>query len=195
MTKLVTERFREAVLRLHRAKDAAYGDAWKKRGEVMSILANLARKVDRIEHVLGGASVTPDESILDTAVDLLVYGLKYETFLADQDVRVAARLFDETGSAGAYSLGPTGFEVLLSRLDLTPLDQMEGLDTSRAARYVLTALADIEDCFRGTPPPTERRLELAQILTLASVTLLGALRRESPECYREFLFTYLNGTP
>jgi hypothetical protein len=42
--------FREAVRRLHRAKDAAYRDAWKRRGEVISILANIARKVDQVEY-------------------------------------------------------------------------------------------------------------------------------------------------
>jgi hypothetical protein len=35
--------FREAVTRLHRAKDAAYRDAWKRRGEVIFIIANIAR--------------------------------------------------------------------------------------------------------------------------------------------------------
>ncbi len=47
--------FREVVTRLHRVKDAAYRDAWKRRGEVISILANIARKVDRLEYGLGGA--------------------------------------------------------------------------------------------------------------------------------------------
>jgi hypothetical protein len=57
---------------MHREKDAAYRDAWKKRGEVLSILANIARKVDRLEYVLGGALATRDESLLDTTVDLFV---------------------------------------------------------------------------------------------------------------------------
>jgi hypothetical protein len=38
------DEFREAVRRLHRAKDAGYRDAWKRRGEAISILANIARK-------------------------------------------------------------------------------------------------------------------------------------------------------
>src|SRR5260370_15928262 len=50
--------FREAVARLHRAKDAVYRDAWKRRGEVISILANIARKVDRLEYGLDGAPAT-----------------------------------------------------------------------------------------------------------------------------------------
>jgi hypothetical protein len=61
--------FREAVTWLHRAKDAAYRDAWKRRGEVISILANIARKVDRLEYGLNGAPATPDESWADTAAD------------------------------------------------------------------------------------------------------------------------------
>jgi len=64
--------FSEAVRRLHEAKAAAYRGAWKRRGEVLSILANIARKVDRLECALDGAAVTPDEARLDTAIDLLV---------------------------------------------------------------------------------------------------------------------------
>ncbi|MGH8908464.1 MAG: hypothetical protein ACRD0K_18645 [Egibacteraceae bacterium] len=71
--------FRDAVGRLHREKDAAYRDAWKKRGEVLSVLANIARKVDWLEHVLDGAPTTRDGSPLDTAVDLFVYALKCQT--------------------------------------------------------------------------------------------------------------------
>jgi hypothetical protein len=59
--------FRAAVRRLHRAKDAAYRDAWKRRGKVISILANLARKVDRLEYGLHGAPATADETWVDTA--------------------------------------------------------------------------------------------------------------------------------
>lgn len=59
--------FREAVARLHRAKNAAYRDAWKRRGEVISILANIARKVDRLEYGLDDAPATVGESWLDTA--------------------------------------------------------------------------------------------------------------------------------
>jgi len=44
-----------AVRRLHPAKDAAYRDAWKRRGEAISILANIARNADRLEYGLDGA--------------------------------------------------------------------------------------------------------------------------------------------
>lgn len=57
-----------ALCELHARKDAAYGDSWCKRGWLLSVLPNIARKVDRLEH-----DGDEDESALDTAADLLVY--------------------------------------------------------------------------------------------------------------------------
>lgn len=73
--------FTREVDLLHREKSAAYGNSWRKRGEVLGILANIARKVDRIES--GGE--TSDETSLDTLVDLLVYTVKYSLWLEDPD--------------------------------------------------------------------------------------------------------------
>lgn len=92
--------FADALRRLHRAKDAAYGDAWKRRGEVLSILANIARKVDRLEYSLDGAPATSGETLLDTAVDLLVYCLKYQEYLAGFDPEAARLLSDGTQAQG-----------------------------------------------------------------------------------------------
>lgn len=64
---------------LHAAKHASYGDSWKKRGEKMSILANMARKVDRL-----GVGDEFDSSA-DTVIDLLVYSIKYWCWLAGED--------------------------------------------------------------------------------------------------------------
>jgi hypothetical protein len=58
----------EHINTLHAEKHAAYGDSWKRRGEI-GILANIARKVDRI----GTGLATRDEAQSDTAQDLLVY--------------------------------------------------------------------------------------------------------------------------
>lgn len=68
--------FLEYVNDLHAGKHAAYGDSWKRRGEYM-ILANIARKIDRLE----GGSETADETQTDTAIDLLVYLAKYQSWL------------------------------------------------------------------------------------------------------------------
>lgn len=71
--------FYEFVTTLHAAKHASYGDSWKKRGEKLSILANIARKVDR----LGVADRFETES--DTWIDLWVYLAKYLCWLKGED--------------------------------------------------------------------------------------------------------------
>lgn len=108
---------------LHRRKTEMYGDSWKRRGEQMSIMANVARKIDRLErleqHLLDRADLA-----LDTVVDLLVYSVKYETYL--HDVR------DTPGAPGTWSDGVGGFEQLL------PATRTRGaLLTDRAVREVM----------------------------------------------------------
>lgn len=71
--------FLQHAMRTHVEKHAAYGDSWKKRGEMLGIMANVARKVDR----LGGAE-TSDETSADTAMDLMVYLAKYRCWMFDQ---------------------------------------------------------------------------------------------------------------
>lgn len=186
--------FVESVRRLHHLKDAAYQDAWKKRGEVMSIMANIARKVDRLEYVTAGGPTTPDESLIDTAIDLLVYSLKYQTYLADQDGDVATRLFSGGDVTIPYSDGPGGFNALLDALDLTPFGLIGGPDLPQATSAVLDAFGDLEACFHGGSVPVGRRLECARALTGAAVILVSVLRREAPERYRDFLAMYLKET-
>lgn len=70
-----TRAFYGFVTDLHAKKHASYGDSWKKRGEKMSILANMARKVDRL-----GVGDEYDSSA-DTLIDLLVYASKYHCWL------------------------------------------------------------------------------------------------------------------
>lgn len=71
--------FYEFVRDLHATKHASYGDSWKKRGEKMSILANIARKVDRL-----GVGDEFDSSA-DTVIDLLVYLIKYSHWICGAD--------------------------------------------------------------------------------------------------------------
>lgn len=62
---------------LHAEKHSVYGDSWKRRGEMLGILANIARKVDRLAVAGGG------DTAADTAVDLLIYLIKYYLWLRD----------------------------------------------------------------------------------------------------------------
>src|SRR5258708_19507734 len=76
--------FKSAVKRLHAHKDRAYGSAWKRRGELVSILPNIARKSDRLEAIVTTGATMSGETMLHTAIDLLVYPEKYTPFLADE---------------------------------------------------------------------------------------------------------------
>lgn len=64
--------------KLHAEKNAAYGDSWKRRGEMLGIMANIARKVDRLGVPGGG------DTAADTAIDMLVYLIKYNLWLRQQ---------------------------------------------------------------------------------------------------------------
>lgn len=70
--------FIQFAIKTHNEKHAAYGDSWKRRGEMLGIMANIARKVDRL-----GQGETSDETSADTAMDLMVYLAKYRVWLAD----------------------------------------------------------------------------------------------------------------
>lgn len=97
-----SERFIREVSELHISKDAAYGTSWNARGELFSILPNIARKVDRL-----GQGQTDDETQTDTACDLMVYLAKYRTWLADRA--------GDTGSGG-LSNNPDAANKLLRQI-------------------------------------------------------------------------------
>ena len=111
------------ICALHDVKHAAYGDSWKRRGESLGILANVARKVDRL------GSTDDTETALDTAVDLLVYLVKYEGWLLDQEDggtrsdgtdwpngRIA-QILDEVHSVPAYPAENLSADINASALD------------------------------------------------------------------------------
>jgi hypothetical protein len=181
------DEFREAVRRLHRAKDAAYRDAWKRRGEVLSILASIARKADRLEYGQDGAPATAGETRADTAVDLLVYCLKCQAYLAGLDAGTAGGLFGGSGVRPPCSDGPAGFEALLARADLAPFTSPRQ-PAGEAARRVVSRFAELEACFRDTSSmqPVSVRPGRLAALTDAATALIGALRREHAQAYARF---------
>ncbi|GAA1793848.1 hypothetical protein GCM10009811_18270 [Nostocoides veronense] len=109
------DHLRAALKRLHASKTAVYGDSWKRRGEVLGVMANIARKVDRLNIIsqeMGKARGTADENILDTAIDLYIYVVKYATFLADAgEFHPAVDI-----TASTWSDGTEGFDAVLDSL-------------------------------------------------------------------------------
>ena len=188
------DRLRGAVKRLHREKRAAYGNTWKRRGEVGSVIANIARKVDRLELAATGAPVTRDEGVADTVVDLLVYCLMYQTYLADADDQIAEQLFRDDFPP-PYSENVNGFEVVLNQLDLSDLDQIpQNRSLSQAALQVVAVFNDLDSCFgyEQESLPSDRFAILVK-LTTAVIWTLVVLRSESPALYSSFLDTWGEG--
>ena len=86
--------FLEYAIETHNEKHEAYGDSWKRRGEMLGIMTNIARKIDRL-----GGSETSDETSADTAMDLMIYLAKYKTWLGDYVLHEGTNTSDTPAAA------------------------------------------------------------------------------------------------
>jgi thymidylate synthase len=180
----VGDGLRAAIVALHRSKDESYGNAWKRRGEQISIASNLARKVDRIETVTGGAR-PGDETLLDTAVDLFVYCVKYHTFLADQDQSIAASLVP--GGSSPYSDGPAGFERALERY---VFDAPPGMVLSEVAAEVVALFAELDQFLQSAQSVDwSSRVPLVLALTDAALRFVIVVAESDPAATASFSST------
>ena len=76
--------------RIHNVKSETYGDSWRKRGELLSVFGNLARKFDRLEQIVKdqekfSKAINDEfgEAYEDTVIDLAVYAVLYCTWLKE----------------------------------------------------------------------------------------------------------------
>lgn len=159
--------FRCAVKRLHAHKDRAYGSAWKRRGELVSILPNIARKSDRLETIITTGATMSGETTLDTAIDLLVYAEKYKLFLAEQ-LNEGALL--PPGSPKPLSDHDANFDMLVDRLDLSAGAQ--GIE--ELIREIVTRFDTCWHRAEADAPWTER-LNLAGLLAESAGRLVARL--------------------
>lgn len=184
LTNAQSRRFRRAVFALHAAKTEVYGTAWKKRGEVLSIIANIARKVDRIER--NGPKLREDgEVLVDTVVDLIVYAVKYATYLADTDDNIARQLDLTEEVVRPYSEGNAGFEAVYDRLVNF---QRRRIDEDWRAGIV-AAFGSLEDCFAGISAvvPGEQRFVATRELIDAATAGIAAVQDQMPSDVEGFL--------
>jgi thymidylate synthase len=159
--------FKSAVKRLHAVKDRAYGSAWKRRGELVSILPNIARKSDRLETIVTTGAMMSGETMLDTAIDLLVYAEKYRLFLAEE-LNEGALL--PPGSPKPLSDHDENFNILVDRLDLSVSGQgIEELIREIVARF--------DTCWHQAEAGVSRaaRLSLAGLLAESAGRLVARL--------------------
>jgi thymidylate synthase len=156
---------RGAILALHRAKDAVYGDSWKRRGERGSILPNIARKLDRFREYFPTSATPGDETWFDTAVDLLVYAVKYRAYLIDQT---------QPAGSGTLSDGPDGVDALLPVLDNRSTERFEQLlDAANVALEQLEQLVDAD-------APNAAKISCVLELIDEAANLTMHLAEESP---------------
>jgi hypothetical protein len=168
------------LAQLHTHKNAGYGNAWRKRGELLSIFTNLARKYDRLAVGLDEGVTAADERILDTAGDLCVYAAKYLTWLAEQ----APQDFDAVSGPNAEQCADRGgtdaIDIVLGAVKAPNSD----VQTSWSA--VKAAFEPLEE---GLIAQGEgrvglkwaRKVELTWALAGASAALLLALAAEAPD--------------
>jgi len=157
---------RESVLVLHAGKDRIYGDSWKRRGEQMAVLANIARKVDRL--AIANFDASHDvEGLLDTAADLYIYAVKYQTYLLEH-VRASRENGDTFSSEGTAS-----FEELVRK------DEWPEIGSQIAIHDVTTTFDEIEANVAAGEPAASR-VPLASLLAAQARELLVAVARLSP---------------
>ncbi|WP_322411704.1 thymidylate synthase [Microbacterium invictum] len=158
------------VVSLHRVKADAYGDSWKRRGELLSILPNVARKVDRLERLdleRGAPSVS-----FDTAVDLFVYAVKHRTFLAD---------VESNPGLASWSDGVEGFE----RVARQYMTGDATIDIEAARSMVLGAYHHVEAQVVGGTNSAAERATAVEALASSAWILLATLARRNPWVVRE----------
>jgi thymidylate synthase len=166
---------------LHTHKNRGYGDAWRKRGELLAIFTNLARKYDRLVVALDEGTNSTDERLIDTAGDLCVYAVKYLTWLAEQ----APAAFDCASSVSSAECADDGGSEAVDRV-LGAVSAIHG-DVDHCWATLKAAFAPLDTGLTaqiGVPDPLlswERKVELAWTVAGASAGLVVALANERPQ--------------
>src|SRR5699024_5748144 len=134
---------------MQKAKHESYGNSWKKRGETLGVLANIARKTDRL-----GKS-DDYETALDTAADLLIYLIKYDLFLYDLSLGT-----DRSDSSSWVALGLQN--TLLGEGHLDSKDVSAEELAARLNEHIL------EDAWVSGNTVRSRRIEVWHVQDLAA---------------------------
>lgn len=181
---------RDLLTRLHSSKSRGYGDAWRKRGELLSIFTNLARKYDRLVVSFDQDVRSSDESPIDTVADLCIYSAKYLTWLAEREpMAFDARTRGATSGDCSDADAPDALGHVLSALELghTATDGARAWLRLRSTFERLDAglMAQAEDAATSSDRLCARdKVALAWEITAASAVLLLALAAESPASWK-----------
>jgi hypothetical protein len=170
----------ELLARLHAHKNAGYGNAWRKRGELLSIFTNLARKYDRLVVALDEEGVSRDERILDTAGDLCNYSAKYLTWLAQRSPGDFNAVSTSSAADCADKGGTEALESVLAAIEVPAGDVPASWAAVKAAFQPLEVGLIAQGEGTEGVLSWERKVDLAWRLAGASAALLLALGAEDP---------------
>ena len=144
------------LISLHRDKDAAYGDAWCRRGEAAGIFPNIARKYDRWQRITeeiansGNTSRQSDavvEPLDDTLADLCIYAVKYSLWLQQRHTDLPPPLAGE-GHAPDLASVDDGLRAVAA----SP-------GSPRADELLRQAFVDLEQSFLEREPSSREEIE------------------------------------
>ncbi len=160
---------------LHKRKDADYGPSWKKRGELTGIIANIARKVDRIERVIARGTQCSDEGALDTAVDLFVYLLKYRLYLVEQDTHATIELgFSDIGVP--LSDSQAAFDRSVDQMVRSPV---ESGSVSALVEKVRSDFERLHEAVLANQTPIQERLRTVTELARLAHAIIYSLKHQA----------------
>lgn len=181
----------DTLARLHDHKTVGYGDAWRKRGELLSIFTNLARKYDRLTVALDEHITSGDEALLDTTADLCVYAAKYLTWLAETHPGAFEAASRASAKACSDAAGLDALRAIFSHLNTTGAEQ--GIDSSwTQVKAVFEPLevalmAQAGAAATGTQFSWEEKTSAAWALTESAAQLTVAVARDRPAEWRALL--------
>jgi hypothetical protein len=162
-----TAGLKAAIKHLHARKNASYAGAWKRRGERVSVLPNIARKVDRLQAFADEGMALEGETVLDTALDLYVYAAKYRLFLAELAGTDISPL--DPGAPRPFSDHNENFNVLVDAADFSGDPQGDFVDSIGA---ITTMFEDLWRAVDAGAALADRQLWAAE-LTAAAERLVG----------------------
>jgi hypothetical protein len=170
---------------LHEFKDRRYKDAWRKRGELVGIFCNIARKYDRL--VVARTEDDPDEAEAraDTAADLCVYAIKYVTWLIEHDPASAAAIPEAERRSWSGAHGHPAVATALRRLAdglAAPPDSLEAAFQAIATPFVILERILVDQ----QPSSAAEKTALAWKLAAASLAYLWRLALDEPAAWETF---------
>lgn len=173
------------LITLHEFKDRKYKDAWRKRGELIGIFSNIARKYDRL--AVAETEDDPDEAEprADTAADLCVYSIKYVTWLIEHDPAAANAI---SGAEPEQWSGIDGHNAVASALQQLA-DETSALpaDLATAVESVTAPFRELEHILVDKAPTSARdKAALAWQLAAASLAYLWRLALDEPRAWTRF---------